>query len=186
MNLIETHQLHHEFSNQVALHDINLKVPEGSIYGFLGANGAGKTTTLRLLLGLLKKQQGKITVFGKSMEHHRIEILRNTGSIIETPSVYEHLSAPENLRVLQKIYRCQDRRIQEVLELVGLEHTGKKNVKHFSLGMKQRLSIGIALLHKPALLILDEPTNGLDPNGILEIRNLLRHINTHDGVTVII
>jgi len=187
MNLVETNNLTHRFgSSPATLHNISMQVPEGSIYGFLGANGAGKTTTLRLLLGLLKKQHGDISIFGKTMEHHRLSILSNIGSIIETPSVYEHLTAVENLRIHQKIYRTPKERIEEILKIVGLAHTGRKTVKQYSLGMKQRLALGIALLHKPALLILDEPTNGLDPNGILEIRNLLVQINKAHGVTIII
>ena len=151
--------------------DINLRVEFGSIYGFLGPNGAGKTTTLRLVLGLLKKQRGSIRVFGQKFDDDRVQILSRIGSLIESPSIYGHLTAAENLKLLQKIYQCPKARIAEVLELVGLANTGKKKAGQFSLGMKQRLSIAIALLHSPTLLILDEPTNGLDPNGIIEIRN---------------
>ncbi len=187
MNLVETYDLTHSFGrNPGTLKSISMQVPEGSIYGFLGANGAGKATTLRLLLGLLKKQHGEIRIFGRTMERERIGILRNIGSIIETPSVYEHLTANENLRVHQKIYHCPKERIGEILDIVGLGHTGKKTAKQFSLGMKQRLALGIALLHKPSLLILDEPTNGLDPNGIMDIRNLLVRINQNHGVTIIL
>jgi ABC-2 type transport system ATP-binding protein len=187
MNCIETNQLTHTFSgNETVLDNINLCVPEGSIYGFLGPNGAGKTTTLRLVLGLLKKQRGTIHIFNKSFDEHRIEILQQTGSLIESPSFYAHLTAVENLALLQKIYQCPKERIAEVLQIVGLSHTGKKKSGKFSLGMKQRLSIAIALLHNPSLLILDEPTNGLDPNGILEIRELLKKINAEHKVTIVI
>ena len=187
MNILETHDLVHSFSNkEVVLNGISLSVEESSIYGFLGPNGAGKTTTLRLILGLLAKQEGSIRVFGKDFEKHRVESLRQIGSLIESPSIYAHLTAEENLRVLQKVYRCSTARIHEVLELVGLATTGKKKAGQFSLGMKQRLSIAIALLNAPSLLILDEPTNGLDPNGMIEIRELLRRLNQEHGITILI
>lgn len=187
MYCIETKELTHHFSEkEIALNTISIQVPEGSIYGFLGPNGAGKTTTLRLILGLLKKQSGSISIFGKTFDEHRIEILQKTGSLIESPSLYGHLTAVENLMLLQKIYQCPKEHIQEVLNLVGLPNTGKKKASRFSLGMKQRLSIAIALLHKPSLLILDEPTNGLDPNGIIEIRELLKKLNREEGITIII
>jgi ABC-2 type transport system ATP-binding protein len=187
MNCLETHDLSYKFSeNETVLDTINLRVPDGSIYGFLGPNGAGKTTTLRLVLGLLKKQQGVIRIFDKPFDEHRLDILQRTGSLIESPSIYTHLTAVENLTLLQKIYKCPKERIAEVLEMVGLSHTGKKKAGKFSLGMKQRLSIAIAMLHNPSLLILDEPTNGLDPNGILEVRELLKKINAEQKITIII
>jgi ABC-type multidrug transport system ATPase subunit len=187
MNCIETKDLTYSFSgNQAVLNGINLQVPEGSIYGFLGQNGAGKTTTLKLLLGLLKKQQGEILIFGKSFEKNRIEILQKAGSLIESPSIYGHLTATENLKLLQKIYQCKDERIQYVLELTGLADTGSKKAGKFSLGMKQRLSIAIALLNNPSLLILDEPTNGLDPNGIIEMRAFLKKLNAEQSITIVI
>ena len=187
MYCLKTTNLVHQFSEkEIVLNDINLQVIEGSIYGFLGPNGAGKTTTLRLLLGLLKKQQGEISIFGKPFEGNRVAILKNIGSLIESPSIYGHLTAYENLLLLQKIYQCPKDRILEVLNLVGLPNTGKKKSGQFSLGMKQRLSIAIALLHNPALLILDEPTNGLDPNGMIEIRELLSKINQENGVTILL
>jgi lantibiotic transport system ATP-binding protein len=186
-NCLETVGLCHQFSHQdPVLTNINLQVIEGSIYGFLGPNGAGKTTTLRLILGLLRKQRGTISIFGKSFDAHRIEILKRVGSLIESPSVYEHLTATENLRLMQLIYRVPDARISEVLEVVGLSSARNKKVGQFSLGMKQRLSLGIALLHRPSLLILDEPTNGLDPNGIVEMRDLLKRLNREDRVTILV
>ena len=184
---LETSGLVHQFSKQeTVLNNINLRVIEGSIYGFLGPNGAGKTTTLRLILGLLKRQQGNISIFGKPFEQNRVSILRKTGSLIESPSIYGHLTAVENLRLLQKVYRCSKERIPAVLNTVGLSDTGNKKAGQFSLGMKQRLSIAIALLNNPSLLILDEPTNGLDPNGIIEIRELLKILNQQQGITIII
>lgn len=187
MNCIETINLTHKFSaDETVLKNVNLQVEEGTIYGFLGPNGAGKTTTLKLILGLLKKQQGEVLVFNQPFEKNRIEILRNIGSMIESPSLYGHLTALENLQILQKVYQCPKNRIAEVLELVGLAQTGKKKASEFSLGMKQRLAIAIALLHNPKLLILDEPTNGLDPNGILEIRELMKNLANLDGITILI
>jgi ABC-2 type transport system ATP-binding protein len=187
MNCIETSQLTHHYSaNETAVDNVALLVPDGSIYGFLGPNGAGKTTTLRLILGLIKKQAGTISIFGKSFGENRLDILRNIGSLIESPSLYGHLTAHENLLILQKIYQCPIQRIDEVLALVGLSDTGKKRAGKFSLGMKQRLSIAMALLNNPKLLVLDEPTNGLDPQGILEMRELLKQLNREKGITIII
>jgi ABC-2 type transport system ATP-binding protein len=184
---IKTTALNYSFNKrQKTLDNINLEVEKGSIYGFLGPNGAGKTTTLRLLLGLLKKQTGSIRVFGKEFNDHRIELLKKIGSLIEQPSLYGHLTAKENLIIYRKIYAISKDNIDRVLRLVGLEDTGRKRVRQFSLGMKQRLSIAIALLHDPELLILDEPTNGLDPNGIIEIRELIKKLNRQNGVTVIV
>jgi lantibiotic transport system ATP-binding protein len=187
MNCIETENLSFRFTaNETVLNNINLRIPQDSIYGFIGPNGAGKTTTLRLILGLLKKQQGTIKIFNKSFEQNRIAILKSIGSLIEAPSLYSHLTAIENLNLLQKIYQCPKTRIREVLEIVGLSDTGKKKAGKFSFGMKQRLSIAIALLHNPVLLILDEPTNGLDPNGIIKIRELLIKLNTEHKISVVI
>lgn len=187
MYCVETSQLCYSFSSEVpVLNNINMQVPSGSVYGFLGPNGAGKTTTLRLLLGLIKKQDGDIRIFNKVFKKNRIEILRRVGSMIESPSLYGHLTAVENLQLLQKIYQCPKERIQHVLNIVGLPGTGNKKASQFSLGMKQRLSIAVALLHKPDLLILDEPTNGLDPNGIIEIRELLKKLNEEQGISIII
>jgi len=186
MHILETFDLSHRFADRDVLRGVSMQVPAGSIYGFLGPNGAGKTTTLRLILGLLKKQRGDVTVFGRHLERERIAILRNVGSMIESPSIYDHLTAAENLRVLQTVHRCAESRIDEVLALVGLSDTGKKRAKQFSLGMRQRLAIAAALLHRPELIILDEPTNGLDPNGIIEIRNLLIELNRRDGCTILV
>ena len=185
--IIETGRLHFAFhKGQKILDDLNLQVPAGSIYGFLGPNGAGKTTTLRLLLGLLKKQLGDITLFGRNFQQHRIEILKRLGSLIEQPSLYLHLTGKENLEVFRLTYRCDKKRINEVLEIVGLVHAANKKAKNYSLGMKQRLAIAIALLHDPELLILDEPTNGLDPNGIIETRELIKKLNREFGKTILV
>ncbi len=187
MYCVETADLVHRYTNdESVLNGINLQVPEGCIYGFLGPNGAGKTTTLRLLLGLLRKQKGSISIFGKDFEAQRVDILRSVGSLVESPSLYEHLTATENLALLQKVYQCPKNNIHHVLGLVGLSNTGNKNSGRFSLGMKQRLGIAMALLHTPSLVFLDEPTNGLDPNGIIEIRELLRTLNRNNGITIIV
>jgi lantibiotic transport system ATP-binding protein len=186
MFTLETSDLRHRFARHDVLSGIDMQVPTGSIYGFLGPNGAGKTTTLRLILGLLKPQQGEIRIFGKRFADERIAILKDVGSMIESPSLYDHLSAAENLRLLQLIHRCPESRIAEVLALVGLADTGMKRAKQFSLGMRQRLAIAAALLHRPSLIILDEPTNGLDPSGIIEIRNLLIELNRQHGCTIVV
>lgn len=187
MYSVETDQLTYRFANaEPVVHNIRLQVPTGSIYGFLGQNGAGKTTTLRLMLGLLKKQHGSITIFNKPFEENRLKILRDIGSLIESPSLYSHLTAVENLTIIQKVHRVPKKRISEVLELVGLSDTGKKKAGQFSLGMKQRLGIAIALLNNPSLLILDEPSNGLDPSGIIEMRELLKKLHKEQGMTILI
>src|SRR4051794_4480726 len=183
---IETSGLTHHFGGQPVLQGIDLCVPAGAIYGFLGPNGAGKTTTLRLLLGLLRRQQGTVRIFGRALERDRLAILRRIGSSIETPSLYGQLTAAENLEVWRRLFRCERRRIGEVLELVGLAATGPKRADQFSLGMKQRLGLAVALLHEPSLLILDEPTNGLDPHGILEMRALFGTLNRERGITILV
>lgn len=186
MYAIQTTNLGYRIAGERILDDINLCVPSGAIYGFLGPNGAGKTTTIKLLLGLLKKQEGTVAIFGKPFQGNRIPILKQTGALIESPSLYPNLTAVEHLIMAQKIYHCPQQRIAEVLTLVGLAHTGNKRAGAFSLGMKQRLGIAIALMHQPSLLILDEPTNGLDPNGIIEIRELLQLLNREHGITILV
>lgn len=185
--VIKTTALTHYFSREAkTLDDINLLVEKGSIYGFLGPNGAGKTTTLRLILGLLRRQAGSIELFGSDFDQNRINILSRLGSLIEQPSLYGHLTAKENLEIYRRLYKADAKRISEVLQLVGLADTKNKKAKQFSLGMKQRLSIAVALLPNPELLILDEPTNGLDPNGIIETRELIKRLNKEFGVTILV
>jgi ABC-type multidrug transport system ATPase subunit len=186
-HIIETQRLDFLFrSGQPILQQLSLQVPAGSIYGFLGPNGAGKTTTLRLVLGLLKKQQGSITLFGKELANNRIDVLSRLGSLIEQPSLYMHLTGRQNLEVFRLTYQCAKKRIDEVLDLVKLKDAANKKAKAYSLGMKQRLSIAIALLHDPELLILDEPTNGLDPSGIIETRELIKSLNREHGKTILV
>lgn len=185
--VIETTGIDYSYSKkEKILFDINLKVEKGSIYGFLGPNGSGKTTTLSLLLGLLRNQEGKIEIFGKDLSFNRNETLKNIGSLIESPSLYAHLTARENLEVYRGIYGASKERINEVLKMVNLVNTKNKTVKKFSLGMKQRLSIAVALLPNPQLLILDEPANGLDPAGMIELRDLLKKLNKEEGMTIIV
>lgn len=178
--------MHHFIPTERVLDHVSLQVPQGSIYGFLGPNGAGKTTTLKLILGLMKVQSGKISIFGKSLEPNRLEILKRTGTLIESPSLYSQLTALENLEVWRLLYGCDRGRIAEVLSLVGLSQTGDKKAGSFSLGMKQRLAIAIALLPSPSLLILDEPTNGLDPQGMIEMREMLKRFNREYDITILI
>jgi lantibiotic transport system ATP-binding protein len=185
--VIRTTGLSYHYARDVqTLYNINLHVERGSIYGFLGPNGSGKTTTLSLLLGLLNNQQGDIEIFGQHLRENREAILGKIGSLIETPSLYAHLTARENLEVYRNTYGASKARVDEVLEIVGLSDTGKKVVKKFSLGMKQRLSIALALLPNPELLILDEPSNGLDPAGIIELRTLVKKLNKEHGMTILI
>ena len=185
--IIKTSNLSYQYAKGIkTLSDISLQVERGSIYGFLGPNGSGKTTTLSLLLGLLKNKQGDIEIFGQHLQSDRINILKKIGALVETPSLYGHLTARENLEVYRKDYGVSGDRIDEVLHTVGLTDTGKKLVKRFSLGMKQRLAIALALLPNPELLILDEPSNGLDPAGIIELRELVKTLNKKYGMTIVI
>jgi len=186
-SIIKTNGLEFSFTKQEKiLHSLDLDIPRGSIYGFLGPNGAGKTTTLKLLLGLLKIGRNPITLFGESLAENRLQLLRRIGSLIEQPSLYGHLTGKENLEVFRLAYRCKKERIDEVLNIVGLSHAANKKAKAYSLGMKQRLAIAIALLHDPDVLILDEPTNGLDPTGIIETRELIVQLNKKFNKTILV
>lgn len=184
--IVQTENLSKSFGKEQAVSNINLKIRKGEIYGFLGPNGAGKTTTIRMLLGLMKPSSGTIKIFQKDLTKERINILAKVGSLVENPSYYPHLTAYENLEALRKILGVPKSRIDEVLKIVRLKDAADKKVKGFSLGMKQRLGIAASLLHNPELLILDEPTNGLDPSGIIEIRNLIKRLPEEYGMTIII
>ncbi|MFJ6209117.1 ABC transporter ATP-binding protein [Lysinibacillus sp. NPDC092081] len=184
--IVQTENLSKSFGKEQAVSNINLKIRKGEIYGFLGPNGAGKTTTIRMLLGLMKPSSGTIKIFQKDLMKERINILSKVGSLVENPSYYPHLTAYENLEALRKILGVPKSRIDEVLDIVRLKDAADKKVKGFSLGMKQRLGIAASLLHNPELLILDEPTNGLDPSGIIEIRNLIKRLPSEYGMTIII
>lgn len=168
---------------QLILRQLNLDVPRGAIYGFLGANGAGKSTTIRAILGLLHPRSGRVKLFGKDLGKHRMNILKKTGALIEEPSLYKHLSGYDNLRIACRYLNLPQNRIDEVLELVQLSAHRHKPARQYSTGMKQRLGIALAMLNDPELLILDEPVNGLDPNGIIEIRHILRNLN-EQGKTI--
>ncbi len=172
------------FDGNTAVRNVSLRVPPGSIFAFLGPNGAGKSTTIRMLLGLIRPTHGDIAIFGLDLLRHRGEILARVGSLVETPSLYEHLTARENLEIPRRILGAPRSDIDRVLRIVGLEMAGRKLVKAFSLGMKQRLGLAQALLGQRELLILDEPTNGLDPAGIQEMRSLIRSLPGEHGVTV--
>ena len=187
MNIIETDDLCKRYGAALRVSHLNLRVPEGSVYGFLGPNGAGKSTTLKMLLGLVRPTAGNIRVLGKSMDGaNRLSVLRQVGSLVESPSYYGHLTGEENLRIVQTLRDVPEKDIREVLEIVRLEGQRDKKVAHYSLGMKQRLGLAAALLGYPKLLILDEPTNGLDPAGIQEMRELIRSLPERFGMTVVV
>ena len=183
-NIIETTALSYAYEKKPVLKDLGLKVPQGSIYGFLGPNGAGKTTTIRLLLGLLEAPAGKISLFGEDICKNPLSIYSRTGSLIETPSLYGHLSGYENLELCRRLTGAPKERIETVLNTVEMLKHAHTKTKKYSLGMKQRLGLALALLHSPELLILDEPTNGLDPSGIIEMRKLITFLNRECGKTI--
>ena len=184
--IIAVKNLSFSFGAQKVLDNISLSVQKGSIYGFLGPNGSGKTTTIKLLLSLLKSSEDNISLFGKSLNGNREEVLGKIGSLIEAPALYHHLTGFANLKARAIIFGVTEERIREILDIVGLTDAATKKAGKYSLGMKQRLGIGLALLSDPELLILDEPTNGLDPNGIIEIRKLIQKLATEYGKTIFI
>ncbi|MFD1773739.1 ABC transporter ATP-binding protein [Paenibacillus rhizophilus] len=184
--IIQTADLVKRYRGRAAVDHLNLSIGKGDIYGFLGPNGAGKTTTIRMLLGLIAPSGGQVEIFGKDLRKERLDILRRVGSLVESPSYYGHLSAVDNLEAIRRILGAPKRRIAEVLDIVSLTGEEKRPVKGFSLGMKQRLGIAAALLGSPELLILDEPTNGLDPSGIQEIRSLIMSLPREHGITVLV
>ena len=187
MNIVETRGLCKQYGQAMRVKQLNLSVPEGAVYGFLGPNGAGKSTTLKMVLGLARPTAGEITVFGKPVNpRNRIAILKQVGSLIESPSYYGHLTGEENLRIVQTLRGAPERDIKEVLSIVRLDGQKGKQVAHYSLGMKQRLGLAAALLGFPKLLILDEPTNGLDPAGIQEMRELICSLPGQFGMTVLV
>lgn len=184
---IETKELSFSFAyGRKVVNELSLRVPGGSIYGFLGPNGAGKTTTIRLLTGMLLSDRDNIFLQGQSLQRGMPGIFQSLGALIETPSLYGHLTGKENLKVITTLRGLNSRHIDKYLSIVGLTDAAHKKAKDYSLGMKQRLGIAMALLPDPSLLILDEPANGLDPNGIIEIRELLRSLNREHGKTVFV
>lgn len=180
-------QLSKKYHKQWALKNVSLSIKKGDIYGLIGRNGAGKTTLLKIMTGLAEQTNGHIQLFNSANQHDYTEKLARTGSVIETPVAYEQLTAEQNLTYYCKLRGVVNKKdIQDTLELVGLKDIGKKKYKHFSLGMKQKLGIAIALISKPDLLILDEPINGLDPISIVEFRDLLLTLNREHSMTIII
>lgn len=184
--IIRTTELVKAYRGRPVVDHLNLSIGKGEIYGFLGPNGAGKTTTIRMLLGLITPAKGRIEIFGSDLRKERLNILRRIGSLVESPSYYGHLTAAQNLEAIRRILGTPKRRIAEVLDIVSLGGEENRPVKGFSLGMKQRLGIAAALLNEPELLILDEPTNGLDPAGIQEIRSLIQSLPKRYGMTVLL
>ena len=180
--ILKTNNLCKDFKKQKAVNNVSITVRENSIYGLLGPNGAGKSTTLKMITGMLRPTSGKVLFNGHEWNRKDLEQI---GALIETPPLYENLSAVENLEVRAKLLNIPKTRIDKVLKMVDLQNTGRKKAGQFSMGMKQRLGIAIALLNSPKLLILDEPTNGLDPIGIQELRSLIRSFPSK-GITVIL
>lgn len=183
---IETVGLTYNFGNQTVVKDLCLQVPKGSIYGFLGPNGAGKTTTIKILLNLLQSPADRVFIFGKEINNNRIASLKRMGSLVEQPAIYAHLTGKENLVNRCILLGIKKSKCAEMLSLVGLTDAANKKAGKYSLGMKQRLGIALALISDPELLLLDEPTNGLDPNGIIEIRNLMIDLTTKHGKTILV
>jgi ABC-type multidrug transport system ATPase subunit len=186
--IIQVKNLTKDFREVKAVDDLSFKVSAGQVYGFLGQNGAGKSTTIRMLLTLIKPSAGEIEIFGLNLQKHRKEILQQVGAIIERPDLYKYLTALENLRIFAAMsgVRIPEKKLIDQLAMVGLAERANSKVKTYSQGMKQRLGIATALVHDPKLIILDEPTNGLDPQGIADIRNLILHLSKDLGKTLLI
>jgi ABC-type multidrug transport system ATPase subunit len=186
--IIEVDHLSKKFGDTYAVNDLSFTVEQGDIYGFLGQNGAGKSTTIRMLLTLVQPSAGNINLFGKKLSSNRAEILRQVGAVIEKPDLYKYLSAYDNLSIFAKMsgIKATKQLLMNQLQMVGLHARAKDTVRTFSQGMKQRLGIAVALIHNPALIILDEPTNGLDPQGIADMRNLILRLSRDMGKTVLI
>ncbi|MBP6233909.1 MAG: ABC transporter ATP-binding protein [Chitinophagaceae bacterium] len=186
--VIQVTHLTKDFKDVKAVNDLSFSVEAGQVYGFLGQNGAGKSTTIRMLLTLIKPTSGNIEVFGMNLQKHRNEILRQVGAIIERPDLYKYLTALENLRIFAAMsgVKVSEKKLMDQLAMVGLAERAHSKVKTYSQGMKQRLGIATALVHDPKLIILDEPTNGLDPQGIADIRNLILHLSKEMNKTLLI
>jgi ABC-type multidrug transport system ATPase subunit len=186
--VIQVKHLSKEFKEIKAVNDLSFEVPAGQVYGFLGQNGAGKSTTIRMLLTLISPTSGSIEIFGMNLLHHRKEILRQVGAIIERPDLYKYLTAIENLRLFATMSgtKLTTKKLMDQLAMVGLAERAHSKVKTYSQGMKQRLGIATALVHDPQLIILDEPTNGLDPQGIADIRNLILHLSRERKKTLMV
>jgi ABC-2 type transport system ATP-binding protein len=181
---VETEGLTKSYGRKTVLHDLELRVPTGCVYGFVGPNGAGKTTAMRLLLGLLRPDRGRVRIMGHELPRHRLAALAGVGALIESPSLYDHLSGRNNLEITRILLNLPGSETDRVLEIVDLRSAADQRVAGYSLGMKQRLALGRALMGSPRLLLLDEPTNGLDPSGILSMRALIRSLPDRMGGTV--
>ena len=186
--IISAHDLSKRFKDFQAVEQLSFSIHQGEVYGFLGQNGAGKSTTMRMLLGLIRPSSGMVYIKGQAFGNKQRDLLRHVGAIIERPDLYGYLSGWDNLRMFAALSRkdISNARLYEVLELVGLRGREQDRVKAYSQGMKQRLGIAIALVHDPELLILDEPTNGLDPQGIAEMRSLILHLSKDQGKTIMV
>ena len=187
-SIISVSRLSKQFKDIKAVDDLSFTVQEADVYGFLGQNGAGKSTTIRMLLTLVKPSAGEIQIFGKELTHNRKAILTQVGAVIEKPDLYKFLSAYDNLAIFAKMSGLKPTQsfLMKQLQLVGLDERAKSQVKTFSQGMKQRLGIAVALVHDPSLIILDEPTNGLDPQGIADMRNLILNLSREMGKTILV
>lgn len=187
MNLaITTSGLTRRFGSVLAVDHLDLQVPAGSIYGFLGPNGAGKTSTIRMLLGLIRPDAGEVLLFGESLRRQRMAILRRVGAMVEQPSLYPNLTGRENLEVTRRLTGGDSKRIGNVLATAQLQDAADRLVAGYSTGMRQRLGLALALLNEPELLILDEPTNGLDPSGMQEMRELMSQLSRQNGITILL
>ncbi len=188
MSVIQVNNISKHFGSLKAVDGLSFEVQAGQVFGFLGQNGSGKSTTIRMLLSLIHPTSGSIQIFGDSIASNRNKVLEEIGAIIERPDLYPYLSAKEHLQLFAKLRskKITPSSIEDTLVKVGLQDRAKDKVHTFSLGMKQRLGIGIALLHNPSLIILDEPTNGLDPQGISDIRNLIQHLAKEEGKTILV
>lgn len=185
-NAIATEGLSKRFGDFEAISGINLRVPENAVYGFLGPNGSGKTTAMRLVLGLLRPDAGRIELFGQDIEAHRMELLLRIGAFIESPALYDHLSGRANLEITCRLLDLPRSEVARVLDIVSMSRDADRKVREYSLGMRQRTALARTLLGEPRLLVLDEPTNGLDPEGIAEMRELIRSLPGRIGCTVLV
>ena len=185
--ILQTQKLCKKYGKFKALNDLTINVPKGSIYGMVGRNGAGKTTLIRVITGLNNPTSGEFSLFGvKNNDRKLLETRRKMGAVVETPSLHPEMSAKDNLIQQTKALGISDEKLDDILKLVGLANTGKKKAKNFSLGMRQRLGIAFSLVGDPEFLVLDEPINGLDPQGIIEVREMIMRLNQEKGITILI
>lgn len=185
-SIIKCENISKKFKEEEVVKNLNINVFEGDVYGFLGPNGSGKSTTIKMMLGLVKPTGGNISIDGHDVQNDRNKAIEKVGAMVEAPSFYPYLSGYKNLMLFANLYGLKEKRVLEVLEMVGLSENKDKKVSKYSLGMKQRLAIARAFLNNPKVVILDEPTNGLDPQGVIEIRNLIRFLKEKEGVTFIL